>query len=579
MIKKMRKKKGRRPPGPGNDQRVEIELEELEGIVARTRDGALTSEDADKLQAAVGTLVFLTQELEAKGASIKRLRNLIFGSSTEKTSKVLGGKTDKPSDEDNAGDDATGSDATPPDDDDKKSDAVGDKAGGKTDKEKPKGHGRNGVDAYTGAERLKTSHESLKPGDSCPEQGCDGKVYLQAKPATIVRVKGIAPLIATLYELERLRCNLCGMVFTAQAPDGVGDEKYDETVSSMVGMLKYGCGLPFNRLGKLQKSLGIPLPSSTQWDVVERAADLLTPAYREIIRQAAQGELLHNDDTPMKILELMGLRRQANQSDDSSDRTGMFTTGIVSMVAGHRIAAFFTGRKHAGENLADLLAQRAAELSAPIQMCDALPCNTCGDFETIVANCIAHARRKFVEVADKFPAECRYILEALRDVYRNDTLTREQEMSDEERLAFHQVESGPIMDELKAWLKQQFDERLVEPNSSLGGAINYMTNHWDKLTLFLRVPGAPLDNNLVERSLKRAILHRRNSLFYKTENGARVGDLFMTIIHTCELEGINPFDYLVAVQRHSAQVEANPGQWMPWNYRETLANIEADTPP
>ena len=119
----------------------------------------------------------------------------------------------------------------------------------------------------------------------------------------------------------------------------------------------------------------------------------------------------------------------------------------------------------------------------------------------------------------------------------------------------------------------QLVEAGVEPTAT------YMTNHWDKLTLFLRVPGAPLDNNLVERSLKRAILHRRNSLFYKTENGARVGDLFMTLIHTAELEGINAFDYLVAAQRPSAQVEANPGQWMPWNYRETLANLATTVPP
>lgn len=578
MVKGIRRKKGPGPKLRGDLQRTDIDLKELQEIIEEIKP-MVSAEKHRSLSQAIDTLAFLTQELEAKGASVKRLRNLIFGPSTEKTSKVLGDKDDKPSDENNAGDDATGSDATPPDDDDKKSDAAGGKTGGKTEKEKPKGHGRNGAEAYTGAEKVEVLHQSLKAGDPCPEVGCDGKLYPIATPAVLVRVKGIAPLLATIYELERLRCNPCGTVFTAQAPDGVGDDKYDETAAGMVGMLKYGCGLPFNRLDKLQKSLGIPLPSSTQWDVVERAAGLLTPAYREIIRQAAQGQLLHNDDTPMKILELMGLRRQANQSDDSSDRTGIFTTGIVSIVAGHRVAAFFTGQKHAGENLADLLTQRAAELSAPIQMCDALPCNTCGDFETIVANCIAHARRKFVEVADKFPAECRYILESLRDVYRNDALTREQEMSDEERLAFHQAESAPIMDKLKVWLKEQFDDRLVEPNSSLGGAIKYMTNHWDKLTLFLRVPGAPLDNNLVERSLKRAILHRRNSLFYKTENGARVGDLFMTLIHTAELEGINAFDYLVAAQRHSAQVEANPGQWMPWNYRETLANLAITMPP
>jgi len=574
MVKKIRKKKGTAPRAKPDLQHVDIDLEELQGIIEQALERPLAGEDAEKLKAAVGTLAFLTQELEAKGTSIKRLRNLIFGPSTEKTSKVLG-------DQDNESDqekDAADSDPAHADGGDKESDTVQAGTAGETEKKTRKGHGRNGADAYTGAERVETSHESLKHGDPCPEPECtDGKVYRQVKPKTLVRVTGIAPLLATIHELERLRCNLCGTVFTAQAPDGVGQEKYDETAASMVGLLKYGCGVPFNRLDKLEKSLGIPLPSSTQWDLVEKAAALLLPAYRELIRQAAQGDILHNDDTSMKILDLMGLRRQANENDDPSDRTGIFTTGIVSTLEDHRIAAFFTGRQHAGENLADLLAQRAAELSAPIQMCDALSRNTSGDFETIVANCLAHARRGFVEVADNFPEECRYVLETLRDVYRNEALAKERSMSPEERLAFHQAESGPIMDKLKAWLKEQFDQRLVEPNSGLGGAIQYMKNHWDKLTLFLREPGAPLDNNIVERSLKRAILHRKNALFYKTENGARVGDLFMTLIHTCELEGINAFDYLVAVQQHTALVEANPDHWMPWNFRKTLADLEVDS--
>jgi hypothetical protein len=117
----------------------------------------------------------------------------------------------------------------------------------------------------------------------------------------------------------------------------------------------------------------------------------------------------------------------------------------------------------------------------------------------------------------------------------------------------------------------------VEPNSGLGEAIVYMQNHWEKLTLFLRVPGAPLDNNVAERALKKSIIHRKNSLFYKSERGARVGDAFMSLIYTCELHRIDPFGYLVALQRHSHRVEAEPGSWMPWNFHETLSGIETTT--
>jgi len=258
-------------------------------------------------------------------------------------------------------------------------------------------------------------------------------------------------------------------------------------------------------------------------------------------------------------------------------RTGLFTSGIVSTGDGRRIALFFSGRKHAGENLEDVLVQRAEELDPPIQMCDALSRNLPAELETIVANCLAHGRRQFVEVAEHFPEECRYVLEALAVIYRNDAIARKRNLSPAARLEFHQTESGSTMAELHAWLARQFEDRLVEPNSSLGGAIAYMLRHWEKLTLFLRVAGAPLDNNICERALKKAILHRKNALFYKTTNGAHVGDVFMSLIYTCELCGANPFDYLTELERHADELASNPQRWMPWNYRQTLDALT--TPP
>jgi len=117
-----------------------------------------------------------------------------------------------------------------------------------------------------------------------------------------VRIVGQAPLAATVYSLERLRCGACGHVFTAPAPEGVGEEKYDETAAAMIAQLKYGSGTPFHRLEKLECLLGIPLPAATQWEIVEEAAELIRPARDELIRQAAQGEVLHNDDTSMRVL-------------------------------------------------------------------------------------------------------------------------------------------------------------------------------------------------------------------------------------------------------------------------------------
>ena len=229
------------------------------------------------------------------------------------------------------------------------------------------------------------------------------------------------------------------------------------------------------------------------------------------------------------------------------------------------------GRQHAGENLTDVLKQRAETLAAPIQMCDALSRNLPGELKTIVAHCMAHGRRRFVEVADHFPNECRYVLESLSVIYHNDAIARERKLSPSARRHFHQAESGPTMEALHIWLDRQLEDRLVEPNSSLGVTISYMLKYWDRLTLFLRVPGAPLDNNICERALKRAILHRKNALFYKTCHGAHVGDVFMSLIHTCVLCGVNPFDYLTEIDHHAAEMSAAPQNWMPWNYRQTIA--------
>ena len=384
---------------------------------------------------------------------------------------------------------------------------------------------------------------------------------------------GMAPMAALVYEMARLRCNTCGKVFTADAPEGVGKEKYDETASSMVAVLRYGTGMPFNRLEDFQKNMGVPLPAGTQWGLVDEAADLLEPAFDELILQAAQGTVVHNDDTTMKILDVEQEIQKEAAKGDSDGRTGMFTTGIMSTGDGHLIALFFTGRQHAGENLADVLAKRASELGPPIQMSDGLDRNKPGAFETLWANCMAHARRKYVDAVDAFPEKCLHILKILGKVFHFDAEARRLSMSPEERLLWHQTNSKPLMEELRKWFQEQLEQKEIEPNSELGAAIQYMTKRWDKLTLFLQVAGAPIDNNVCERALKKAIRHRRNSLFYKTENGARVGDLFMSLIHTAVLNGANPFDYLVALQRNFKDVKLHPGRWMPWTFRERLAEL------
>jgi transposase len=384
-------------------------------------------------------------------------------------------------------------------------------------------------------------------------------------PSVVVRITGSAPLQSTVFELERLRCNLCGALFTALAPEEARQGKYDESAAGMIAVLKYGCGMPFNRLEKLQENLAMPVPASTQWEIVEAAQKVVEPVYEALLREAAQGEILHNDDTTAKILAYLA------EQDPESARKGIFTTGIVSVKDARHIAIFMTGRNHAGQNLEELLKARASGLAPPLQMCDALNRNSPKEFKTILANCLAHARRQFVDIVESFPEECEHVIELLGKVYHHDELARERGLNPEERLKLHQRESGPVMEELKTWCETQMSQKLAEPNSGLGKAIEYMLKRWEKFTRFIHIPKAPIDNSICERALKLAVLNRKNSYFFKTENGAHVGDVFLTLIHTCQLAGENPFDYLTQLQRNAPKLTQTPERWFPWNYRQMLS--------
>jgi transposase len=444
-------------------KRIDLSQEELDALIQRVEAGELLDSDREIIKAMAETISILSQAVDEKTASIRRLLKMIFGSGTEKTASVVKNK-------------------------DKESAATEKDQSGRPDKDPPKGHGKNGAASYSGADKVEILHDTLKPKDKCPK--ClKGKLYEVKTPKTVVRITGQSPLHATVFEMQRLRCNLCGEIFTAQAPAGIGEEKYDAESGSMIALLKYGSGLPFNRVEQLQASLGVPLPASTQWDILESVIDKTHPAFTECQFQAAQGDVIYNDDTIMKILELM------KENKDAS-RKGMFSSGIVSTLADRKIALFFTGRKHAGENLGDILAKRKPGMKKPIQMCDALSRNSSDEFNTLLANCLAHGRRNFVDIAWNFPEECTHVLEELKKVYINDARAKQQNLTADERLAFHQKNSKPVMDDLKEWFESQLEDKKVEPNSGLGKAINYMRKHWNELTLFLREPRAPLDNNL-----------------------------------------------------------------------------------
>ena len=230
----------------------EVDSTQLDAVLRRVQQ-ALDEKDATLIRRLFESYLYVADLVEDKNTTIRRLRQLFFGARTEKTKAVVGSPSTK-------------SDATVP----SSTAAAAEKAGAESAPDESKatttkpagpGHGRNGAAAYAGAGRIEVSHPSLQAGDPCPSCG-QGTVYDKA-PGVMVRITGQPPLTATIYELQKLRCHLCGQVFSAAAPAGAGSHKYDATAASMIGLLKYGSGLPFNRLEGLQGNLDIPLPAST----------------------------------------------------------------------------------------------------------------------------------------------------------------------------------------------------------------------------------------------------------------------------------------------------------------------------
>ena len=439
----------------------------------------------------------------------------------------------------------------------------------KNSTEKKKGHGRNGVDDYPSAKRVAVEHPELKAGDRCPEPLCGGKLYDTCVPNKDIEFTAQPPVRATVFQCQVLRCARCQRTFPAPLPAEACGSKYHPSVDAVVSVMRYALGMPHHRLAQWQKWAGIPFAASTQFERVEAMANAVFPVFRHLETIAANRPLLQSDDTGARILTLQA----ENKTRAPDERTGIFTTGIVARGFDGElppIVLYASGRRHAGENLDRLLMKRSEDAGDVIHLADAssmAPSSSC----RVSANCLAHMRRYFIEAYAAFPEHCEKVLDDIATVYQNDDKTRG--MGPHRRLAYHQQHSRAVMDSLYQWIEQQFRERVVEPNSRLGKAFSYVKNHWQGLTRFLSVAGVPLDNNETERELKPSQRHRKNSLFFKTEAGANVADVLLSMIRTCLANSVDPVHYLTAIATHAQSARLSPEPWLPWTYQQTLETL------
>lgn len=482
-------------------KRIDFTPEQVEALITRIEDRQLESDDFSLLADVLRAMIWMESSLKEKSLSIARLKS-VFGiktESAEKLAKLLkntneqnNGKSDQPSDNSSAetkeGENEEGKESE--------------------NKEGKEGHGHRPASDYEEARIIEIAHETLKKGSICP--GCNKGKLFNLSPGTVLRITGQPWLNVDIYKPERLRCSVCQQIFTAKLPEEIYKEsRVDSKAKAIVSILKYRGGMPFYRQEQIQSILGNPISDTEIWSMTRDVANHAEPVFMELCRLAGNSDCIHNDDTTARILDLMKENEQQNP-----ERTGIFTSAILAKKEDKQVALFFTGRKHAGENLNDLLDQRGDEMPIPIQSCDALSRNQPKDHETQVGYCNAHVRRKFYEIASVWPKECLKVVSGFDVVFLNDKIAKNKNLSDQDCLEWHQEKSAPIMVNIKVYCEELIATKQVEPNSSLGKAINYLRNHWEGFTLFLRIPGVPISNNDDERLMKRADPEPKKCLFF-----------------------------------------------------------------
>ena len=430
------------------------------------------------------------------------------------------------------------------------------------------GHGKNHSDKYIGAETIEVDHKNLNHGDPCPVELCDGKLY-NVDPGVVINITGSPLASAKKYIIEKLRCALCGTLFVAEAPEEMNSQKkYDERFAAMLMINKYFMAVPLFRQQTLQDMLGVPLPSSTQWGIIKSYEPVLASVFEALVKDGANADGFHIDDTSAKILSII-----KEKTDATRKTSGCFTTGLVTIRDDYQSVIYMTNDETAGKTFAPLWAYRDEGLPEPFIMADALTANIPNDIEEdlyLMCYCLVHARRNFYALGCGYDDVVDTVIDLISKLYDNDAQTKE--MTADKRLKYHQKYSQSIMDELKKHLKKY--ESQFEPNSAPGKAIEYMMSRWTELTQFLRHTKIPIDNNIAERILKIPIRVRKNSMFYKTLSSAKLASYVQSLLYSAAHNDINPFEYMKTVLTHKDIVAESPDNWLPWNYKKALQDLE-----
>jgi len=536
-------------------QFVDLSEGELDALIdrieqAKTHNLALSAGDYELLLGAILMLANLQERLEGNDLNIHKLRKLLgMVRSSEKLRDLLP---------------ATNNEQAQNADTDTPIRKPGSGKRGPKNKSKPRKK-PTALKPQTHEHPL----EGISKGDRCPSCGA-GKLY-KYTPAVLLRVVGHAPFSSHRHLAQQMRCNGCNEIFTADLPeyvkaDGPSDQQFGYSARSVLAISKYFAASPFYRQEQFTGLLGAPVAASTAFDQCEKVANALVPVFRHLKRQAANAGLFYLDDTTNRILDQQPVMKKGRDGRERL-RSGIYTSAVLAITdEAQRLVLFQTNIGHAGEWMQEILSARDVARAPPLLMSDALSANQVIGHSFAKCLCNAHGRRSFVDLIDKSPDEAVYALELYQHAWVNERHCEVNQFSPEQRLDYHRQHSLPPLQQLLGWCHEQLDTDTVEHNSNLGKAMQYIIRHFEGLTAFCTVVGAPIDNNEIERIIKIVVRNRRNSLFFKTAVGADISDVITSILVTCHENDVNAFHYLTSIQRNQLSVKASPEKWLPWNY-------------
>lgn len=452
------------------------------------------------------------------------------------------------------------------------------------------GHGRSSMDNFAPSQLINYFIGGLRAGMKCPS--CFDGILGKYKNGRVLQIEECPPLAPVIHNVEKLRCSVCLSIFSADIGDGImpGIGRYSFGAIAAIAVYRYSYGLPSHRLEDILKNYDLPINDATMWKYIEEGWQILQHLENALWVSAANGSLIYIDDGKGRVIEhkraIKAELDQAKLEGGSVDtiRTGVNTTCVYVVTENGNIRLFSTGRHHCGEKFWELLESRKTDEAQPLmRMADRASTNSekpkSSDNELseeiIFLYCLQHARDRFFKAKENFPEPASYVLQMISQVYGFDRRCKTKALNDDARLAYHQQHSKPILQSLQSWCIQQFDERLIEPNSSMGQAITYFVKYFEDVTGFLRYPGAPLDNNLAEQTVKIEKRHLKASQSYLTKRGAEVGDCYMSVISSAKLFDLQPISYLTKCFEHGELLKKHPEKFLPWNFSETVKSLEA----